>query len=217
MSPGFRLLLGCVAVVIASDAMQARARCGMPIVNKQGFRPGTTVMYTVGPSPDGTPFPEGRIKCVQRAFDEWSRANSASSLNVRFVWGHDSSISPKAGGILVRRDKPGGLALRAKRGGGWMQPLRSEDGYLEGATIWLSSDPRLIDSCMGITKVLLHEIGHLHGLGDNAKFLDASVMNKAGGRNDRGNRIPKAPSTCDAAQALNASVHPGVLVASSMP
>ena len=211
MSPGVRLLLICLAVVIATDAIAAGSdRCGMPTVNKQGFRPGPTVMYTVGPSPDGTPFPASRIKCVQRAFDAWSDANSATSLNVRFVRGHGA-------GIFVRRDKSGGLALQNKRGGGWMQPKRSEDGYLEGATIWLSSDPKLVDSCDGITKVLLHELGHLHGLGDNGRYLDTSVMNKASGRNDRGNRIPLSPSTCNAVQALNASARPAMFAARAVP
>jgi hypothetical protein len=209
MSAVPKLLLVCATIAVLSVPAFAvdNESCTLPAVNKQGFRPGATVTYSLGTSPDGKPFPEHQIKCVQRAFDAWSRANSATELNVRFVLG--------TGGIIVRRDRPGGLALRPKAGGGWTLPIRSEDGYLERATIWLSSNPIIVDSCDGITKVILHEVGHLHGLADNGNrsSLSTSVMNRANGRNDKGESVPMAPSACDARQALNASL-PAAVAAS---
>ena len=90
-------------------------------------------------------------------------------------------------------------------GGGWTGGVRAEDGYLEQANIWLSADRRLLDSCDGVTKVLLHEIGHLHGLGDVRSYAGPSVMNRAARRNDTGGRIPLAPTGCDARQAWRAA------------
>lgn len=207
MSGALKLLLVAAIAAWSLPAEAGESRCTVPPVNKQGFRPSTTVTYSVGRSPNGAPFPPGRVKCVQRAFDAWSRANIATSLNVRFAWG--------PGGIVVRRDKPGGLALREKRGGGWTEPVRAADGFLQQASIWLSSDPQLVDSCDAITKVVLHELGHLHGLADTHLSRDPSVMNCVSGRNDKGHTIPLSPTTCDALQALNAStVNTALTVAS---
>jgi hypothetical protein len=198
MAPVQKLSLVCFILAMCTIAGAAQdPRCGLPRVNKMGFRAHSTIAYTVAPSPDGTPFPANRIKCVKRAFDSWSRANRSTALGVQFVWGE--------GGIVVRRDKPGGLILSAKRGGGWTNGVRSDDGYLEKASIWVSSNPRLVDSCDGITKVVLHELGHLHGLEDNELYDKGSVMNRASQRNDNGNKIPMSPGACDAAQAFNAS------------
>ena len=81
-----------------------------------------------------------------------------------------------------------------------MLPIRSDDGYLEKATIWISSNPALVDSCLGVTKVVMHELGHLHGLAENAFSEHETVMNRARGRDGKGNRIPMSPSACDAVQ-----------------
>jgi len=118
-------------------------------------------------------------------------------LNVRFV--------PGQGGIVVRFDKAGGLVIPERRAGGWTEPVRSTDGLLTQANIWLSADERLLDSCEGLTKTLLHELGHLHGLADREALAGPSVMNRVAGKNDRGGAIPIAPTMCDAAQARRAS------------
>jgi hypothetical protein len=187
-------LLGMAAT---ADLVEGEARCRVPAVNKRGFRPHAVVAYTVAPSPGGTPFPPHHSACVDRAFDAWAAANAASGLNVRFVRG--------TGGIVVRFDRRDGLALPQGKGGAWTDPVRGKDGYLEQAIIWLSSDVRLLDSCDGITKLTLHELGHLHGLADAGVYRAPSVMNRAGRRNDAGGRIPLAPTSCDAEQARRAS------------
>lgn len=168
-----------------------------PVVNKTGFRPHARIPYSFGRSPDGTPFPTGRIRCVTRAFDAWTRANEEAGLHVRFV--------PGPGGIVVRMDNPGGLILRARRGGAWADGVRSPDGFLEQALIWLTADPKMVDSCEGFTKVMVHELGHLHGLADNGRYRGPSVMNRAAHKNDRGGWISLSPTPCDAGQALKAS------------
>lgn len=201
----------CVLVLASATTRGAGGDgCGWPVVNKRGFRPHAVVAYTVGPSPGGAPFPAHRVECVARAFDAWTRANRLSGLDVRFVPGH--------GGLVVRVDRRGGLVLPGGKGGAWTDPERSADGFLEHATIWLSSDERALDSCDGVTKVTLHELGHLHGLRDNPVYRGPSVMNRAARRDDTGGRIPFSPTWCDAVQARTASSVTGdVIVRAASP
>lgn len=186
------------AVTLAAVMAMATAPPGScPAVNKRGFRPGAVVAYMTAPSSGGTPFPAALVPCVRRAFDAWTRANARTGLGVAFAWG--------PGGIVVRMDDPGGRLLTEETGGAWSGPGRDADGYLERADIWLTSDPGLVDRCEGVTKVVLHELGHLHGLADRPVPLGRSVMNRAVRRNDSGERIPLGPTPCDAARALAAA------------
>lgn len=195
----WRASIACLlGLALTVEPAAGDARCRVPAVNKRGFRPHTVVSYTVSAAPGGAPFPEDRISCVDRAFDAWTRANAATGLDVRFVRG--------TGGIVVRFDRPGGLVLPQGKGGAWTDPVREVDGFLEQANIWLSSDSRLLDSCDGVTKMTLHELGHLHGLDDAGVYRGPSVMNRAARRNDVGGRIPLMPTACDARQASRASI-----------
>lgn len=182
--------------------------CRVPAVNKRGFRPHAIVSYMMSAAPGGAPFPEDRMPCVDRAFAAWTRANAATGLDVRFIRG--------SGGIVVRFDRPGGLVLPQGKGGAWTDPVRGHDGFLEQANIWLSSDSRLLDSCDGVTKMTLHELGHLHGLDDAGVYRGPSVMNRAARRNDAGGRISLTPTPCDAKQASRASTT-GALLARVEP
>lgn len=187
------------AVLLLSVASAARQPCApaRPDVNKPGFRAGATVPWTFGDAPGGTPFPHEMRACVARAFEAWTAANRASGLHVRFT--------PGEGGIIVRADKPGGLILTDRRAGAWTNGVRGEDGALEQACIWITSDPSLVGTCEAVTKIVLHELGHLHGLADNHRNRGPSVMNNAGGPDDHRGRLPIAPTDCDATQAAAAS------------
>lgn len=188
-----------LGAVIALGAGLAAQPCGMarPAVNKAGFRPGLTVTWRVGPSPAGHDFPAELVPCVARAFEAWTAANAATGIDVRFV--------PGRGGVTVRLDDPGGRVLGAKQAGGWNAEVRDGGGGLVGANVWLTSNPRLLRTCDGVTKATLHEIGHLHGLADNPRRRAQSVMNNAGGPDDRRGRLPLTPTRCDAEQAASAS------------
>jgi hypothetical protein len=192
-----RHLSWLVSLLVLAAAADGDAQDCRRQVNNQGFKPGATIGYTVAPSPDGTPFPTGLVACVRQAFDAWTNANRTTALDVRFV--------PGPGGIVVQRDKAGGLILPPQAGGAWTSPVRSPEGYLVRAHIWLSSDTEAIDNCEGVTKVVLHELGHLHGLADVIGRRGYSVMNRAAGKNDRGARIPRWPTPRDATPALAAS------------
>lgn len=182
----------------AADPLRQVCEAAEPAVNKAGFRPGQVVTYALLPSPGGAPFPAEMVACVERAFEGWSSANLATGLDVRFV--------PGPGGIGVRFDKPNGLALPPRRAGAWGHEERGADGALERAHIWLSADRALLEACEAVTKVMLHELGHLHGLADNDGAGGPSVMNRAHGKDDRGGLLPMAPTRCDARQARRAAV-----------
>jgi hypothetical protein len=194
------VVLVVLALVRTASADPVRYTClaAVPDVNKPGFRPGQIVSYTTAPSPDGKPFPAALVSCVDRAFAAWTAANRRSGLDVAFV--------PGPGGIEVRFDKPGGLILPPSRAGAWSGGSRDADGALLTAHIWLTSNRDVLDSCEALTKALLHELGHLHGLADHARFTGPSVMNAYGGKNDEGEQLPMAPTRCDARQALVAAV-----------
>lgn len=187
-----------VALLAAMGARGAAQTCvaGAPRVNKPGFRPSATIVYAVAPSPSGRPFPDAMVPCVERAFDAWTAANAQSSLGVYFV--------PGPGGIVVRFDDLRRMLPRDVAGA-WMNGARGSDGALEAAEILLSPNPAVLDSCLGVTKTVLHELGHLHGLADHRGRKGSSVMNNLGRKNDRGGRIPTAPTACDALQASSAS------------
>ena len=206
MTPGVRqqrtrvLLAAIISAIVFGGVMPVEAeRCGSsaPSVNKMGFRPGATISFQTAPAPDGMPFPAGLQACVTRAFDAWTTANAWSGSWVRFT--------PGPGGIVVRFDSAGGLVLPPKRGGAWTGAVRADDGFLEGATVWLTRDPGVVSTCHAVTKVMLHELGHLHGLADIRTRPGRSVMNALGGGDDRGGRVPMAPTRCDAAMAAVAS------------
>ncbi len=183
--------------MLAPSAHAERCDASAPAVNKTGFRPGTTVFYGVADSPDGTPFPGRMRACLARAFDAWTTANAWAGSWVRFV--------PGPGGIIVRFDAEGGLVLRPGRAGAWTDAARASDGYLDAANVWLTRDPDILTTCRGVTKVMLHELGHLHGLADVRTPGTRSVMNPLGGPDDHDQLVPMAPSRCDAAQAAEAS------------
>jgi hypothetical protein len=190
-------LFVCLLVAVAGAQAQAQTcRGAAPRVNKPGFRPRQAVAFSVASSPESRPFPADKLACVWRAFHAWTAANASTTLGVRFVHGPD--------GIVVRFadvENP----LPPYVAGGWTDGEREDDGALRRANIWLSSDERLLDSCDGVTKVVLHELGHLHGLADESLHPGSSVMNSIAAKNDRGNRIPLAPTACDAAQAVVAA------------
>lgn len=194
-----RFLAGVVATLVLSVVPVHGQPCApaRPEVNKSGFRAGTAVPWITGDAPGGTPFPDEMRACVARAFDAWTAANRAAGSDVRFT--------PGEGGIIVRFDKPGGLILTDRKAGAWTDGVRGADGALERACIWISSDPSLVAACETVTKIVLHELGHLHGLADNRKNRGLSVMNSAGGPDDRRGRLPFVPTDCDATQAASAS------------
>jgi hypothetical protein len=194
-----KLLTVVVCLLVAAPPAGAESgtcRAGGPDVNKRGFRPNATVPYDMAASPSGRPFPLEMIPCVWRAFHAWTKANVATSLGVRFVSG--------PGGIVVR------YADAAERlptyvAGGWTHPVRADDGALLRATIWLSTDRHVLSSCDGVTKTVLHELGHLHGLADHRGPAGTTVMNNLDRKNDSGKRLPMTPTACDAQQAVLAS------------
>jgi hypothetical protein len=192
-----------VWLLVAATGTPSEARTcrgGGPGVNKLGFRPHATVPVTVMPSPSGRPFPPAVLACVWRAFDAWTAVNAQTALDVRFV--------PGEGGIVVRFDDERHL-LPKHVAGAWSHGERAHDGALVGATIWLTPNEKVLDSCDGVTKTVLHELGHLHGLADHSGPAGATVMNHLGSKNDRGGRLPMAPTACDAAQAALASASLG--------
>lgn len=194
-----RFLAGvCGALVLAVVPVDGQPCApARPEVNKPGFRAGATVAWTTGDSPGGAPFPEEMRACVARAFDAWTAANRSSGSLVHFT--------PGDGGITVRFDKAGGLILTDRRAGAWTNGMRGADEALERACIWITSDASLVAACDAVTKIVLHELGHLHGLADNRKNRGLSVMNSAGGPDDRRGRLPFVPTDCDATQAAAAS------------
>lgn len=193
-----------VVAMVATAALAVAAPLGAqpcaparPGVNKPGFRAGATIPWTTGDAPGGTPFPEEMRSCVARAFAAWTAANRAAGSLVRFT--------PGEGGIIVRFDKPGGIVLTDRRAGAWTNGVRGADGALERACIWVTSDASLVASCDAVTKIVMHELGHLHGLADNRRNRGLSVMNRAGGPDDRRGLLPFVPTSCDATQAAAAS------------
>jgi hypothetical protein len=196
MSKPFTVVV-CLLVAAQSAGADSRiCRAGGPDVNKRGFRPNAVVAYDMAASPSGRPFPIEKIPCVWRAFHAWTKVNAETALGVRFV--------PGQGGILVRyADAEGSLPTRVA--GGWAYPVRAEDGALLSATIWLSTDRRVLDGCDGVTKTVLHELGHLHGLADFRGPAGTTVMNSLDRKDDSGKRLPMAPTVCDARMAVMAS------------
>jgi hypothetical protein len=194
-----KLLTVVVCLLVAAppaDANSDKCRAGAPDVNKLGFRPNATVPYDMVASPSGRPFPIEMIPCVWRAFHAWTKANVATSLGVKFV--------PGSGGIVVRY-ADAEESLPQFVAGGWTHPVRAEDGALLQATVWLSSDRRVLSNCDGVTKTVLHELGHLHGLADHRGPAGTTVMNSLDRKNDSGKRLPMMPTVCDAQQAVLAS------------
>lgn len=196
MRPRVTVVVWLLVAATASPLRAETCRGAAPVVNKPGFRPNSTIAFALVDSPNGQPFPAGAMPCVWRAFQAWTAANAETMLGVRFV--------PGPGGIRVRFDDARGL-LPDRVAGGWTDAERDVDGALVGATIWLSPDRRLMDSCEAVTKAVLHEIGHLHGLADHRGPHGSSVMNDFERKNDRGGRVAVAPSPCDARQAVRAS------------
>jgi hypothetical protein len=194
-----KLFTVVVCLLVAAPSAEAESgmcRAGAPDVNKRGFRPNATVPYDMTAAPSGRPFPLEKIACVWRAFNAWTKANAQTALGVRFV--------PGPGGIVVRyADAEGRLPTYVA--GGWTHPERAEDGALLRATIWLSTDRHVLDSCDGVTKTVLHELGHLHGLADHRGPAGTTVMNNLDRKNDSGKRLPMTPTACDAQQAVLAS------------
>jgi len=201
MSKVLTLVVWLLATVMAGASDAQTCRVDSPRINKPGFRPNAAIAYAVAPSPRGVRFPPDQLACVWRAFQAWTDANDASTLGVRFV--------PGPGGIVVRYDDPIGLLPR-HAAAGWTKPVRGDDGGLVGAEILLSPDGAVLDGCLGVTKTVLHELGHLHGLADRLDGAGLSVMNDSIRKNDRDGRIPLRPTPCDAEQARVASAAVGM-------
>jgi hypothetical protein len=208
MSKTITIAVWLMSMSIAGRTDAQTCHVDPPRINKPGFRPNVTIAYAVAPSPHGVPFPSDQLACVWRAFQAWTDANDASALGVRFV--------PGPHGIVVRYDDHLGLLPR-HAAAGWTRPVRADDGGLVGAEILLSPDDAVLDRCDGVTKFMLHELGHLHGLADRVDGVGPSVMNDGIRKNDRDGRIPLRPTACDAAQARVASAAVGSTAMTAQP
>ena len=101
----------------------------------------------------------------------------------------------------IRRRRQAAAAYLA--GDGWT--ATEDDGALRRASICAvvrRAGPRQLQRC---DQGRAPRVRRLHGPADESLHPDLSVMNSVLAKNDRGNRIPLAPTACDAAQAVLAA------------
>jgi hypothetical protein len=79
-------------------------------------------------------------------------------------------------------------------------------GYTKTAAILFTNDRSVLSTCVGFTKVTLHEFGHLMGLAEAHWVSGSSVMNQMLHPNDAGGNIPTWITSCD--QAATATTMP---------
>lgn len=175
---------------------QSTVSCITPPLLNHSVAPNTTLVYRYY----GAWTPEQQV-CVDRAFDTWNQY--LTELKIQFVLDlkNKQKTSPTLSVVMT--------PMPAKIGGAITPVTRRPDGYFRGAGILVSNDNKVVSSCLGYYKVVLHEAGHILGLGHPTEHgKETSVMNDMNGANDQNLALPNAPTTCDIDQVKLASRAP---------
>ena len=170
----------------------------------QGMRYGQTLRFSFVGSAWDDVWDEGAVTardCAVQAINAWNNAN----LNSNRV-----SFQPVESGQAPRVTFSFSN-LAPPYGGGTTDPTRDSDGFVTGFGVQVTTNTNYVDQCVGITKVILHELGHGQGLADTFGSGGDSVMDQLAGKNDAGGNLPTSPTTCDVNQAYNASTDVNII------
>ncbi|HKQ99388.1 MAG TPA: Calx-beta domain-containing protein, partial [Pyrinomonadaceae bacterium] len=192
--------LCCALVFMFAGAIEAYGQC--PAVTNRGWAQNTIVRYAFFGS-----FTEEHKRQIRAAAAEWSRANSINNSKVSFI--EDTSAQN-----FALRFQTGALA--AGNPAVFNATYDAATGLIKSATITYdpnntfpgttlpTADPSQAGYSTIVTKLILHEMGHLMGLDHPAvpaNLCDqpdgATVMNYSCGVNDQGNNIPTTIPACD--------------------
>lgn len=186
-----------VLLVICSAAADAAAQdCRgykPPPVTSKGIRPDTPITYHFHSN-----VPESVRSAIEAAFAQWEAADKASKLNISFT------RSEGSGNVLLRVVDKSSFPDPDKNAGSFVKGFDAE-GYVSGGVLNFTNNTNLLEQPYGFFIVTLHEIGHMHGLGDLNSTDGRSVMNQMRLKDDSGGGVRTAPSSCDSSQAVNAS------------
>jgi len=139
--------------------------------------------------------------CATQAITAWNNAN-LNSNRVSF----QPVESGQAPSVTFAFTNLGGTTA-----GGITSPSRDNDGFVTGFGVQVTNDTNLVDQCLALIKVVLHELGHGQGLEDAYGSNGDSVMDQMSGKNDVGGNLPTSPTPCDVNQAYNASTDVNII------
>src|SRR5947209_2429498 len=204
----------CAQVLMLCSASKVFAQC--PAITNHGWPQNAIVRYSI----DNT-YTDEQKRQVRAAADAWNQANSANNSKVSFL--EDTTGQNFSLRFIIGSLQQGNPAQFAGTYDGATGTVKSgtitydPNNTFPGTNI-LIADPSKPGYSTIITKLLLHEMGHLMGLDHPFVPPDpcnqskgATVMNFACGINDIGGNLPTAvTAACDQNAINSESIYPPI-------
>ena len=206
-------LIFCVQVLILCGASKVFAQC--PAITNHGWPQNAIVRYTI----DNT-YTDEQKRQVRAAADAWNQANSANNSKVSFLedtTGQNFTLRFLIGPLQAGNPAQFAGTFDATTGTVETGTITYDPNNTFPGTSTLIADPSKPGYSTVVTKLLLHEMGHLMGLDHPFVPADpcdqpdgATVMNFACGINDIGGNLPLAPASCDQNAINSESIYPPI-------
>lgn len=183
----------CAQSVVGQPVAQRQVqapRCRYPpLLGATGAQPWRNYGYSVV-NIDGD-----QLSGVVTAFQRWSNANLDRGLGATYESGQPLGLSVSKGNAGT---SPSGLPAAGKT------LLSVIDGWISYGQMTISNNNSIVNNEQGYRRVVLHELGHFHGLDDAYNYAARStVMRDPVGYN--GTYVSDNVTACDSDQAFNAS------------
>jgi hypothetical protein len=169
---------------------------------RRGVVPGSTITYRISPGAANEPrLTTAEQTGIREALQRWRETDLSNGIGISFL---DISGSLIQAGISIYRDKSNEVPPTA--GAATASVQLTADGHWNKGYIIYSRRSGYAVGQAATRRLGLHELGHVHGLGDTSSMPPLStVMVATISPSDNPQSIPEYPGICDSQNAAEAA------------
>lgn len=155
-----------LAVDVSNVSAQANSPgCYVEIAPQPGWgipdNSSRSIKAMVGPYDTGGQWTQAKLNALTSAVDKWQQADNAAGLNISLTSGSSTSLTDQDVQVRIW-NSPNLPNCDAPQCDATFVPAGSQSPTIKNGTIYLN--PNL--SADGVHRLILHELGHYHGLAD---------------------------------------------------